>query len=266
MHARILAGLAFVLLLPFVASAQSGFAVASVKRNGTGNSGWSIVYTADSLRATNATLAALIQSAYGIWFEDRLVGGPSWVRTARFDVNAKAAQALPNEQLRLMSQRLLKDRFGVSLTRERREHAVYVLRVARVDRRTGPDLRSANGCDPETGGRSPTDPTRPKPQSSSGLAPKYYGWCATISGMAMGLSRQLGADIIDQTGLEGRWDFVLAFTPISPSASSTIAPGQTDLPSIFVAVEEQLGLKLERDARGSVEYFIVAAAHTPTED
>src|SRR5687767_9435983 len=239
MHARIPAGLAFVVLLPFVASAQSGFEVASVKRNTTGNSGWSIVYSADSLRATNATLAALIQSAYGIWLEDRLAGGPSWVRTARFDV---------------------------SLTRERREQEVYVLRVAPGDRRTGPDLRAANGCDPETGGRSPTDPTRPKPQSSSGLAPKYYGWCATISGMAMGLSRQLGADIIDQTGLEGRWDFVLAFTPISPSASSTIAPGQTDLPSIFVAVEEQLGLKLERNARGSVEHFIVTAAHTPTED
>ena len=79
-------------------SSTSDFEAASVKLNTTGNTAWSISYTPDSLRATNATLSALIQSAYGIR-EDRLAGGPSWVRTTRFNVNGKAAQALPREQL-----------------------------------------------------------------------------------------------------------------------------------------------------------------------
>ncbi len=233
--------------------------MASVKPNTTGNSGWSITYTADSLHATNATLAALIQSAYGIngiiW-EDRLVGGPSWVRTTRFDVNAKAAQALPREQLRLMAQRLLEDRFGVELTRERREQEVYALRLARSDGRTGPDLhRATDDCI-----LSPAD--RPIPKSSTGAAPTTHGRCATIASLATLLSRSLRVEVVDQTGLPGRWDFVLAFTPLAADASS----GQTDLPTVFVAVEEQLGLKLERNARGSVEYVIIAAAHAPTEN
>jgi len=76
------------------------------------------------------------------------------------------------------------------------------------------------------------------------------------------LSRTLGVEVVDQTGLSGQWDFVLAFTELSTDAS----PRQTNLPTVFVALEEQLGLKLERNARGSVEYVIIAAAHAPTEN
>ena len=265
MRSRIVGAVLSALLFPIaVVWAQSTFEVASVKPNTTGNSGWSIDYTADSLRATNATLLALIQSAYGIIWSDRLVGGPNWVRTTRFDVNAKAGQALPRERLRLMAQRLLEDRFGVALTREQREQEVYALRLARTDGRTGPDLRGADGCDPETGGRSATDPTRTRAQSSTGATPTYYGWCTTISGIATGLTRHLGVEVVDQTALPGRWDFVLAFT--APGAVPAVEPLQTNLPSVFAAVEEQLGLKLERNARGSVEYVIIAAARAPTAD
>ena len=260
MHSRIAACAVSVLVLPFGASAQSAFEVASVKPNTTGNSGWSISYTADSLRATNATLSALIQSAYGILLEDRLVGGSSWVRTTRFDVNAKAGQALPREKLRLMTQRLLEDRFGVALTREQRQQEAYALRVARPDGRTGPDLRrAAEGC-------LENPPPRTTPRSSTGTAPTTWGWCTTMGLMATGLSRSLRVAVVDQTGLPRRWDFVLAFTALAPNASPAVEPGQTNLPTVFVAVEEQLGLKLERNARGSVEYVIIAAAHAPTEN
>jgi uncharacterized protein (TIGR03435 family) len=266
MRTGVVGALVSVLLIALPTSAQSTFEVASVKANTTGNSGWFVEYTADSLRATNATLAALIQSAYGIMWAERLVGGPSWVRTRRFDVNAKAGQALPREQLRVMAQRLLENRFGVVLKREQREEQVYTLRLARADGRTGPDLRRIDGCDPETGGRSRTDPTRPAPRSSTGAAPTFYGWCAPIDGIAKGLTRQLGVEVVDRTGLPAGWDFVLAFTPLASTASPAVEAGQTSLPSIFVAVEEQLGLKLERDARGSVEYAVIAAARAPAED
>jgi hypothetical protein len=116
-----------------------------------------------ALRATNATLASLIQSAYGIR-EDRLIGGPNWVRTARFDVNGKAEQALPREQLRVMAQRLLETRFGVVLTREQRTQDVYALRLARPDRRLGPDVRrAADDCLGEAAGGVPINqPARPR--------------------------------------------------------------------------------------------------------
>jgi len=246
-------------------SSAPAFEAASVKPSTTRNPSWAISYTPDSLRATNATLASLIQSAYGIR-EDRLVGGPKWVRTTRFDVNGKAAQALSREQLRLMAQRLLEERFGVVLTREQREQEAYALRLARGDGRMGPDLRrAADDCLGEAGGGGvPTNrPARPTLKSSTGAGPTSSGRCTTMTNVATALSRSIGVEIVDQTGLQGRWDFVLAYTPLAPNVSPAVEP---DLPSVFVAVEEQLGLKLERNARGSVEYVIIAAAHAPTEN
>ena len=184
MVARGAAGLLVVLLLHLGASAQGAFDVASVKPNTSGSTGWSVSYTADSWRAANATLSSMIQAAYGIR-EDRLEGGPGWVKTTRFDVTGKAAQALPSAELRLMARRLLESRFGVELTREQREQEVYALRLARADGRTGPDLRRAADDCLATAGTSPADqPARPKARSSTGLPSNYAGWCTTLTNIA----------------------------------------------------------------------------------
>jgi uncharacterized protein (TIGR03435 family) len=246
-------------------SSAPTFEVASVKRSITTSTGWSVSYTPDSLHAINATLASLIQSAYGVR-PDRLVGGPNWVRATRFEVNAKAAQALPREQLRQMAQRLLEDRFGVVLTKEQREQEAYVMRLARADGRLGPDVRrAADGC---ADGVAPAgaQPAGPPLPSSTGARPTFWGRCATIAGVGGGLSRNLGIEVVDQTGLEGRWDYVLAYAPLTADAAVSPEPGQASLPSVFVAVEEQLGLKLERNPHGTAEYVVIAKAHTPTED
>jgi uncharacterized protein (TIGR03435 family) len=206
-------------------SSTPAFEVASVKPSTTGTQGWSISYTADSLHATNATLSALIQSAYGIR-PDRLVGGQNWVRTTRFDVNGKAAQALPREQLRLMAQRLLENRFGVILTKEQRAQEVYVLRLARGDGRMGPDVRrAADDCLGliASGGVPTKQPAQPTLKSSTGADPTFSGRCATMTGLADGLSRSLGVEVIDQTGLQGRWDFVIAYAPLEPNVSPALA-------------------------------------------
>jgi uncharacterized protein (TIGR03435 family) len=249
-------------------SSTSAFEAASVKTSVTNRPGWSVSYTADSVHATNATLSALIQSAYGIR-PDRLVGGPNWVRTTRFDVNAKAAQALPREQLRRMAQRLLDDRFGLVLTKEQREQEAYVMRLARPDGRLGPDVRRASDdcAGAVAGGGVPTAQAAGPPlQSSTGARPTFSGRCATIASVADGLSRNLGIEVVDQTGVQGRWDYVIAYAPLAVDPSAAPDPARAGLPSVFVAVEEQLGLKLDRNPHGSVEYAVIAAAHAPTED
>jgi uncharacterized protein (TIGR03435 family) len=249
-------------------SSSPAFEAASVKPSTTGNPAWAVSYTADSLRATNATLSALIQSAYGVR-PDRLVGGPNWVRTTRFDVNAKAAHALPREQLRRMAQRLLEDRFGLALTKERREQEAYVMRLARADGRLGPDVRrAADGCLDAVapGGVPAIQAPGPPLQSSTGARPTFSGRCATIASVAEGLSRNLGIEVVDQTGLQGRWDYVIAYAPLTVDVPAAIEPAQASLPSVFVAVEEQLGFKLERNPHGSAEYVIIAKAHAPTEN
>lgn len=249
-------------------SSMPAFEAASVKASAPGTRGYSIAYTADALRAANATLAALIQSAYGIR-DDRLVGGPGWVRTARFDVNGKAAQSLPREQLRLLAQRLLETRFGLVLAKEQRDQETYILRLARSDGRLGPDVRrAADDCmgGAAAGGLPASLPAGPPLKSSTGAEPTFSGRCATIAGVAVGLSRSLGVDVVDQTGLQGRWDYVVAYSPLAPDAPPAVAPGQASLPTVFTAVEEQLGLKLERNPRGSVEYVVITAAHAPTEN
>lgn len=242
------------------------FEAASVKPAIPGTRGYSVSYTADSLRAVNATLASLIQSAYGVR-DDRLVGGPSWVRTTRFDVTAKAAEALPREQLRLMSQRLLENRFGLVLTRERRAQEAYVLRPAREDGRLGPDVRrAADDCMGTVAGVLPTArPAQPALKSSTGAHPTFSGRCATIASVAEGLSRSLGIEVVDQTGLQGRWDYVLVYSTLAPAVSPT-EPGDASLPTVFAAVKEQLGLKLEHNPHGTAEYVVITAAHPPTDN
>jgi uncharacterized protein (TIGR03435 family) len=266
MVAREAAGALFVLLLHFNAFAQGAFEVASIKPNTSGATGWSISYTADSWRAANATLSSMIQAVYGIR-DDRLEGGPAWVKSTRFDVTGKAAQALPSAELRLLARRLLESRFGVVLTRERREQEVYALRLARTDGRLGPDLRRAEDDCLATAGTSPTDqPERPRARSSTGLPSNYAGWCTTLANIARGLSRALSVEVVDDTGLPGRWDFVVAFAPLAPDVAPAVGQGGTNLPTVFAAVEEQLGLTLDRNARGSVEYVVITSAHPPTEN
>jgi hypothetical protein len=115
----------------------------------------------------------------------------------------------------------------VVLKKEQREEQVYAMRLARSDGRTGPDLRrSPEGC-------LESPPPRTTAKSSTGSAPEYSGWCAANP---------------------------------SPNGVPTVEAAQGNLPAIFAAVEEQLGFKLERNARGVVEYVSIAAAHPPTEN
>jgi uncharacterized protein (TIGR03435 family) len=162
-----------------------------------------------------------------------------------------------------MVQSLLEGRFQLVIKREQQIRDIYVLTVARDDGRLGPDLRkAAANCQSER----PTDVAvlvarMPKP--SNLMQPSMGGGCEPLASMARALERGLRTTVIDETGLTGSWDYALAYQPLALGASLA---GTSDVrPSLFVALEEQLGLKLER-RRGPVDVVVIDSVQRPTEN
>jgi uncharacterized protein (TIGR03435 family) len=235
---------------------NAGFEVVSIRRNLTGEIS-SSSRAGDTYRATAESLVALIPTVYQIR-RDQLTGGPAWLATERFDITARAKGELTLDRWRSMVRALLEDRFGLVLSREQREGDVYALRRARQDGRLGPDLHSAAvDCvvPPDL-----LDIPRLAPPSSTGGRPSLVSVCATIDGLVGSLSRTLQAPVINQTDLGGKWDYVVVHGGTQPAA---LAPD--DRPSLFTALQEQLGLKLEPQ-RGPVDVWVIKSIHRPTDN
>jgi uncharacterized protein (TIGR03435 family) len=201
-----------------------------------------------------------------------IVGGPSWINSESYDINAKAPGSASREMmLGPMLQALLEDRLGLKLHRETRSVPAYALTVIKG----GPKLRPAKeGC-------APADPAKP-------LAPGQKQLCGgpangTIAGQssitldAHGLSliefskslaSIMGRPVVDKTGIEGRFDFDLEFLPDESTAGLHIRLASSDSPSatsIFTAIQEQLGLKLE-PTRGPGEFIVIDQIQRPSEN
>lgn len=250
------------------------FEVVSVKTNdsGTLNSS-SLVMAGGRYQATNATLRTMIRTAWQV-HDDQIVGGPDWMGVDRFDLTGKAAGNPPLQgfiiQARLMLRAALMDRFKLTLRPERREIPVYALVVARTDRRTGPQLA-------RTDLESCSGPPRPVPVAPGAPEPSDATPCdsafsrpAHLSGRgrdAATLITQIGqwADrvIVDRTGLTGRYDWDLQWTPEARSPALTTAP-IAGVPFV-TALQEQLGLKLESQ-RAPVDVLVIERAERPTPD
>jgi uncharacterized protein (TIGR03435 family) len=212
----------------------------------------------DTYRATATSIHRQVLYAYEMR-EDQLSGGPNWIRTERFDIVAKPAGATLRET-RLMVRTLLADKFGLVLEVEQREADVYALKVARANGRLGPDLRRVSD-DCVDRRFDPIEAARTALRPSSGVRPSSGAMCATLADLAERLSGMLNTSVVDATGLPGRWDYVLAHSGIAPASQSD----RDDRPNLFTAVEEQLGLKLER-ARGLNKVWIVKSIHPPIEN
>jgi bla regulator protein BlaR1 len=199
----------------------------------------------------NVSLMRCIQAAYGV--AGYQVAGPDWLDLPRFDIVAKAAGAAPREQKMLMLQTLLADRFKLAVHRETKIMPGFVLMVAK----NGPKLAKAK------------DPTGS--DVDSGATPgstRYHG--VSMKLLAGSLARDLGQPIDDKTGLEGTFDFELAYAKeerATPSLAERGDPKAADpLPSLFTALQEQLGLKLEA-RKVPVEIVVVDHAEkVPTEN
>jgi|SRR5579872_560846 len=234
--------LRFLLVLAGVAAAfGQSFEAASVKPNRSGSNSSSSRSDDNWFRAENVSLKLLIERAYGI--ADYSISGPAWLGDARFDITAKQASGTPIGQLPLMLQSLLKERFGLAVHREQKSISGYALGL---------------------GKKPPT--LHPKPADGelhTSFGPgKLKGTDVSMADLASILSRQLNEPVQDQTRLPGVFDVTLEW---NPELAQNDAPSDR-LPSIFTAVQEQLGLKLQAQ-KIRVEVLVVDhVERVPTEN
>jgi uncharacterized protein (TIGR03435 family) len=233
-------------------TARPTFEVASVKRNPAPFAPATLaVRPGGTVIAVFQPLDRLAAFAYRV-DDFRVIGGPRWIRDDRFDVSAKATGEAPGEQLRLMMQSLLEDRFALVTHKEQREMPIYSLVVAREDGRLGSGLQRVDDC------RSAAPPP---------LTVKQNYLCG-LSTLATYASRLIGTPVVDKTGLTGTFAAVLSFSTegVLPSAFPGVPPPpDPDLPSFRDALREQLGLKLEA-GRGPVDVLMIDSVQQPTEN
>jgi uncharacterized protein (TIGR03435 family) len=231
---------------PVPAAALPSFEVASVRPNGAGAIDFRFFPT--RFVATNLTLGQLIEQAYNI--EPReLIGGPDWVRVERFDVTGTSGAEVTQAQMRLMLQALLAERFQVQLERETRTGTVYRL-IARSVRNVNPPAKP-DERPVVTNGRY---------DENGFLSYDYTGHNATMEQLAVSLAAQLRAPVTDQTGLKGRYDFRVRWTYDTPFGGLQPDP---NIPTIFTALERDLGLELEAGT-GPIPAHVIRRAARPS--
>jgi bla regulator protein blaR1 len=262
--------------VPAVAKLPS-FEVASIKANQSGQQGASFGPRGSQLVVVNNTLFNIIRNAYGIQ-GNQILGGPDWIRDdrERWDITAKAPEGTKPDQLLLMVQQLIADRFKVRLHKETQEVPMFALVMARADRRLGPQMKpAAFDCNALRAaiarGEKPTPPPQTdRPACGAQTRPGQFlvgGY--PVSDIARNLSSFVGGrPIVDRTGLTGIYDLQLTWTPEQPPIAppgQVLPPLDPNGPSIFTAVEEQLGLRLQATT-GPVEVLVIDSAERPTPD
>jgi uncharacterized protein (TIGR03435 family) len=271
------------------AAAQSPaprFDVVSIRQNTSGAvEGGLRINPGGQMQWTNTTLKSLIGTAFQRFAFDmrETIGGPPWIDQARFDVIVQTgsgaprvdADGFPSETF-AMIRAMLAERFRLVTHNEQREAPIYRLVAARQGSSLGPGLRRVNvDCStamttqaagkglPQRDGRGP-DCTFGGPPGS------LHGNAVTLDMIARVIGRQLNRHTVNATGIDGYFDLDLTFSPELVQSLPGRAPGDplpapTDAPSIFTAVQEQLGLRLEA-ARGQVDVLVVDRAEMPTDN
>jgi uncharacterized protein (TIGR03435 family) len=290
------------------AVAKFEYEVASIKLSkgpsGNGMFRFGMRYTDDGVSIENFPLMSLVQQAYGVG-KDRITGAPDWLNSEHYDIEAKMDGAQVDEFKALspeltraarqhMLQKLLQDRFQLTLHRETKELPVYNLVIAkggsklqeskpddaagRGDKPADPALAAAlaskmastggpsaavGGGNAGGGGKSvtvvPGGATSFSFSSGRGGVRTTSGRGTTTAALATSLASIAGRPVLDKTGLTGKYDYKLEYAPddSQPDADSPAGP------SIFTAVQEQLGLKLEA-AKGPVEIVVIDHIQKPS--
>jgi len=253
-------------ILCFATPAQitrPSFEVASIKPSKTNEPWFWDVTPGGRLIARNASLRTLLMLAYRLQ-EFQIVGGPGWVSRDQFDIEAKPENGInpSDDQSRHMLQTLLDERFRLSLHMEAKNGPIYLLEVVK----NGPP-RSADQAQPVPRTGPPPAPNGSMPRGAMRMGPGVAtGIAVPISLLARFLGQTLGRPVIDKTGLVGRYDIDLHWTPDPPQGLPSGAPiPQADTLSLFTALREQMDLRLEA-ATGPVEVLVIDRAQRLSEN
>jgi uncharacterized protein (TIGR03435 family) len=259
------------------------FEVASIKLSKPAGVGGRMMlgmrWTPDGLTTAGTALQTLIRMAYGVQ-DSQIMGGPSWIKTERYDIQAKVDEPVADELGKLtpeqgrpvrehMIQALLADRFKLTVHHETKELPVYALVIAKNGlkmREAKPDESYSNGVKGADGhalGKSVMEFGRGQ----------LTGQGVPIASLAQLLSQQPELDgrvVLDRSGLTGKYDFTLQWTPENLMLNGMQGPGNapppdSSGPSLFTALQEQLGLKLE-SAKGPVDALVIDHVEHPSEN
>jgi uncharacterized protein (TIGR03435 family) len=270
------------------------FEVASIKPDKSGSGMSMMRFTPDGFNAKNIPLQFLLREAYGVE-DDQISGAPNWAGSERYDIEAKVDGAdvaklnkLSFDQRRLMFQPLLEDRFKLKTHWETKELPIYVL----VKAKSGAKLHEAKPDDMYPDGvKGPDGAARPGRMMMMGRG-QVTGQDVPLTFLTKMLSQQLRRTIVDKTGLTGKYDFTLQWTPDESQgpmsqkqpaiqyadqgpafpkppgagqATGSTTSADSSGASIFTAIQEQLGLKLEPQ-KGPVKVLVIDGIEKPSEN
>jgi uncharacterized protein (TIGR03435 family) len=254
-HTITLAGLVLGVILdaaaPVTDPASLVFDVASVKPAKPDQRGGIIRQMPGNQRyiANNVPLRLIMTVAYSVT-DRQISGGPSWIGTEPFDIDAKTVKSMSSDDLHTMLAHLIEERFQLKIRHEQREQPVYELVVDKG----GSRLKEHDAADldhPPMGG------------TAAGLE----GTNVTMNYFAFVLSRNLDRNVIDKTGLAAHYDLKLEFARDLPPGVERAGGGApvSDGPTIFTALKEQLGLRLV-PAKGPVDFLVIEGAEKPSDN
>ena len=232
------------------ADETASFEVVSVKPNTSGISNALPPLRANgSYSASNVAVKSIIANAYDVRIF-QIEGGPAWLTSERFDIIARGREGTPDRLRPAMLRTLLAERFKLVAHFETKEQPVYALVLLRSDGRLGPQLKQSSLGSSASG---------PFASVGNGVA-RINGNRVLMDTFAIVLASSVfSRRVLNRTGLDGEFDLDLRFTPES---SSSAAP---EFPSIFTAVQEQLGLKLQPE-RAPVPILVIDSVQRPTPD
>ena len=265
------------------------YEVATIKPSTEEDGRIKLMMTPDGAEINGAQVQMLLQQAFGVE-RDRIIGEPDWVHSKRFDIAAKVApddapklDKLKMEQRRAMLLPLLEERFNLKYHHESRELPMYSLVVAKGGSKlkvsTMPPPPPPDAPKNSEGPRGPGGPPRDRVggpgmmrMSPGGLEAQGGG----IQFLAHALSALVGRSVVDKTGLTGNYDYSLHWTPdegstprVGPAGGGPPPQGDAPIdpngPTLFTALEEQLGLKLQSE-KGKVDVIVIDHIDLPTEN
>lgn len=236
---------AAILLSAALASAQT-FAAASIKPSAASvqfEHDGKTVATPGNLNMRDVTVAACIRFAYGV--QDSQISGPAWIESDHFDIIAKADSPVAEDQLKLMMRALLADRFQLSFHRQNKELSAYALTVAKG----GVKMKE-----------SAAETVLSRENSAVGTVARGM----TMKEWADFISQPMQTPVVDLTGLPGKYDFTLDFTPYLPGGEKVMNVAYDNANGILIAaMQGELGLKME-SKKENLEVLVIDRVEQPS--